>query len=128
MDVTHFTFQNWREMSLAVLKELPLSKKDILKMMDKLVYYKYVDEISDLKHGAYIRWINIENPSGPFQLTKGAVFCETKITDNGVYCICKNLGFVSTYFQISLEKNLIFQKFTKEEIIIIYAMEQAFTT
>lgn len=128
MEQPPFTIQNWREMSLAVLNELPLSKRERLKIMDKLLYYKYVDEISDLKYGAYVRWINIENPAGPFPLTKGALFCETKITDDGVFCICKNIGYVPTFFQISLEKNLIFQKFTKEEIILLYAMEHAFTT
>ena len=126
MEQHSFTFQKGREMNLAILKELHLPKKETMEMMNKLVNYKYVDEMSDLKYGAYLRWINIEHPSGPFVLTKGAIFCEMSITDNGVYCVCKNLGPVPKYFQISLEKNLFFQKFTKEEIILMYAIEHAY--
>ena len=99
----NFTTDKIKEMNLNVLKELQLPRKDTLELMSKLKDYKYVDEMNELKYGAYIRWIPIEDPTNIY-LTQGALFCEMKITDNGVFCICKNYGFKSRHFNISMDK------------------------
>ena len=78
--------------------------------------------MSDLKYGAYIRWIPIEDPEDII-LTKGGIFCEMKITDNGVFCICKNHGFNKRHFQISMDKTLIFQRLTNQEMILLNALD-----
>ena len=106
----NFTSKTIREMTLKILKELELPKKETVDIFNKLKDYKYVDEMNDLKYGTFIRWIPIENPDN-IHLTKGALFCEMKITDDGVFCVCKNLGYSARHFQISMDKNLIFQKF-----------------
>lgn len=118
----NFTTEKIREMNLTILKELHLSKKDTLEIMNKLKEYKYVDEMDELKYGSYIRWIPIEDPENIY-LTKGAIFCEIKITDDGVFCICKNYGFKSKYFQIAIDKNLIFQKLTSQEQVLLSALD-----
>jgi hypothetical protein len=105
-----------------VLKELHLPKKDTLELMSKLKEYKYVDEMNELKYGAYIRWIPIEDPTNIY-LTQGALFCEMKITDNGVFCVCKNYGFKSRHFNISMDKNLIFQRLTDQELVLLSALD-----
>lgn len=117
-----FTTKKMREMTLNILKELNLPRKDTLDLMKKLMNYKYVDEMNDLKYGTYIRWIPIEDPDNIY-LTKGALFCEYKITDEGVFLICKNIGFKSVYFQISLDKNLIFQRLTAQEQVLLNALD-----
>ena len=118
----NFTTDKMREMSLNILKELHLPKKDTLEILNKLKDYKYVDEMNELKYGTYIRWIPIEDPTN-IHLTKGALFCEMKITDEGVFCICKNYGFKSRHFQISMDKNLIFQKLTDQELVLLSALD-----
>ena len=115
----NFTTKSNREMTLKILKELELSKQETI---NKLKDYKYVDEMNDLKYGTFIRWIAIEEPTNIF-LTKGALFCEMKITDNGVFCVCKNYGFSSRHFQISMDKNLIFQKLTHQEFVLLTALD-----
>ena len=109
-------------MNLNILKELHLSKKDTLELLHKLKDYKYVDEMSDLKYGTYIRWIPIEDPNNIY-LTQGALFCELKITDKGVSCICKNYGFKTRHFQIEMDKNLLFQKLTNQELVLLSALD-----
>jgi hypothetical protein len=109
-------------MNLNILKELHLSKKQTLEIMNKLKYYKYVDEINELKYGSYIRWIPIEEPNN-IHLTKGSLFCEVKITDDGVFLICKNYGFKCNHFQISMDKNLIFQRLTDQELVLLSALD-----
>ena len=118
----NFTTDKMREMTLNVLKELHLSKNITLQILKKLKDYKYVDEMNELKYGTYIRWIPIEDPTNVY-LTKGALFCEMKITDDGVFCICKNFGFNSRHFQISMDKNLIFQRLTDQEQVLLSALD-----
>jgi hypothetical protein len=78
--------------------------------------------MNDLKYGTYIRWIPLEVPNDIY-LTKGALFCEMKITDDGIKCICKNYGYKSRYFQIEMDKNLIFQKLTEQELVLLSALD-----
>jgi hypothetical protein len=78
--------------------------------------------MNDLKYGAYIRWISIDNPD-KISLTKGGIFCEMKITDKGVFCVCKNHGFNTRHFQISMDKTLIFQKLTTQEQVLLSALD-----
>jgi hypothetical protein len=118
----NFTTKKIIETNLSILKELHLSNKDTLELLTKLKGYKYVDEMNDLKYGTYLRWIPMNNPN-VIILTKGAIFCETKITDDGVFMICKNYGFNSKHFHLSLDNNLIFQKLTGQEQIILSAMD-----
>jgi hypothetical protein len=118
----NFTTDKIKDMNLNILKELHLSKQDTLELLKKLRDYKYVDEMNELKYGAYIRWIPIEDPTN-IHLTKGAIFCEMKITDDGVFCVCKNYGFKSRHFQISIDKNLIFQKLTDQELVLLSALD-----
>ena len=117
-----FTSAKIKEMNLTIIKELNLTNKETFALLKKLTNYKYIDEMSDLKYGTYIRWIPIEDPTTIY-LTKGALFCETKITDDGVFCICKNIGYSSRHFRISLDKNLLFQKLTDQELILLSALD-----
>ena len=109
-------------MNLKVLKELNLSKHETLELLKKLKEYKYVDEMNDLKYGTYIRWIPLSNPEY-IDLKKGAIFCEINITDDGVQLICKNFGYKSKYFQIKLDENLVFQKLTEQELVLLSALD-----
>jgi hypothetical protein len=118
----NFTSDKIREMNLKILKELHLPKKDTIDMYNKLKDYKYIDEMNELKYGTYLRWIPIEDPDNIY-LTKGAIFCEIKITDDGVFCVCKNLGFPPRYFKLSIDKNLIFQKLTGQELVLLTALD-----
>ena len=110
------------EMNLNIIKELQLPRKNTIDIMNKLREYKYVDEMNELKYGAYIRWIPIEDPTN-INLTKGALFCEMKITDDGVFCVCKNYGYTQRHFQLSMDKNLIFQRLTDQELVLLSALD-----
>ena len=118
----NFTSNKMREMNLKIIKELELPREKTLDILKKLTDYKYVDEMSDLKYGTYIRWIPIENPK-QIELTKGAIFCEMKITDEGVFLICKNLGYSSKHFRIQMDNNLIFQKLTDQELVLLSVLD-----
>ncbi len=118
----NFTTTKIREMTLSILQELHLSREETISLYNKLKDYKYVDEMSDLKYGTFVRWIPIDDPANLY-LTKGAIFCEMRIADEGVYCICKNFGFPSRHFQIAMDKTLIFQKLTGQELVLLSALD-----
>ena len=118
----NFTSDKIKEMNLNIIKELQLPRKHTIEIMNKLREYKYVDEMNELKYGAYIRWIQIEDPTNIY-LTKGALFCEMKITDDGVFCVCKNYGYSQRHFQLSMDKNLIFQRLTDQELVLLSALD-----
>ena len=121
-NLLNFTSDKMKEMNLKIIKELELPREKTLEILKKLRDYKYVDEMSDLKYGTYIRWIPIENPK-QIQLTKGAIFCEMKITDEGVFLVCKNFGYSSKHFRIQMDTNLIFQKLTEQELVLLSVLD-----
>ena len=104
-----------------VLKELSLDKEERMRMMQMLKGYRYIDDMSELKYGAYIRWIPIENPR-EIEMKRGAIFCDVKIMDNGVYLVCKNYRSTK-HFQIKLDECLVFQKLTEQERVLISVMD-----
>jgi hypothetical protein len=119
-NIINLTTTKIKEMNLKILKELHLSRKDTLEILQKLNDYKYVDEMNDLKYGTYLRWIPIE---GDIYLTKGAIFCELKVTDDGLKLVLKNYGFSNKYFTIKMDDNIVFQRLTSQELVILSALD-----
>jgi hypothetical protein len=109
-----------KEMKIDILKELELSKEDMQSILQKLKEYMYVDEMSDLREGAFLRWIPIKDPDN-IHLTPGGVLCEINITDDGITLTCKN--FAHKYYRIKMEENLVFQKLSSQEQVMITAMD-----
>ena len=46
-----------------------------------------------------------------------------KIKDDGVFLVCKNFGYYPKCFQLSMDKNLLFQKLTDQELILLSALD-----
>jgi hypothetical protein len=118
----NFNSKKITEMNLKIINELQLERKEALDIMKKIKGYKYVDELNDLKYGTYLRWIPIIDPNNIY-ITKGALFCEYKIKDDGIYLICKNFGYSNKHFQIKLDENLVFQKLTDQEQVLLSALD-----
>jgi len=85
----------------------------------KLKEYIYIDGISELYDGSYIRWIPLSNPERIY-LTRGGNVCDINITEKGTSVVVKNLR--NNFMQMSLDKCLVFRKLKKEELILISAM------
>jgi hypothetical protein len=118
--IMNLTSKKILEMNLNILKELHLDKLTTLDYLKKLKEYRYVDEINDLKHGSFIRWIPIINPNY-LPLHYCGMICDIKITDNGVLITCKN--FMHRHYTFKMDECLIFQKLTSQEKIIILALD-----
>ncbi len=108
------------ELNLKILKELMLDRDTIIEYLRKLKGYRYIDELSDLKYGSFIRWMPIIDPNN-LTLNQCGIICDIKITDNGVIIVCKN--FLHRHYTFKMDEVLIFQKLTPQENVIISALD-----
>ena len=103
-----------------VIQKLQLKKDEIKELHTKLKDYRYINEINDINYGFYIRWINLKDIDD-LNLNRGAFISEIKITDNGIVIICKTR--FNRHFQIKFDENLIFQKISQQEQIILKILD-----
>lgn len=118
--IMNLTTKKIMEMNLNILKELHLERDITLNYLKKLKGYRYIDEINDLKYGAFIKWIPITDPNY-LPLNHCGIICEINITDDGVLIKCKN--FMHRHYTFKMDTCLIFQKLTSQEHIIINALD-----
>ncbi len=118
-NITNQTFQEIDEKKREIIGELELSNLATKDLLKKLEDYRYIDEMPDLQVGRYIRWINLTNPE-QIKLTNGGILCEIKIED-AVILVLKNS--MNRFFQINMDVNLIFQRLSEQERIILYAID-----
>jgi hypothetical protein len=118
--IMNLTSKKIFEMNYNIIKELHLDKPTTIDYLKKLKGYMYVDELNELKHGGFIRWIPITDPTY-LPLNHCGMICDIKITDNGVLITCKN--FMHRHYTFKMDECLIFQKLTTQEKIIINALD-----
>ena len=117
---------DWRKVHALkndMLQKLHLSRDELRTMNKKLKEYRYIDGAHDLRHGSYVRWIPLVGIKAG-KLTSGGVICEIK-TDNGVRVVCRNSSH--RFFQFMLGDCLVFQKVTREEAVLLSALEYLHT-
>jgi hypothetical protein len=116
----NLTTQKITQMKYDILKELEFSTQEIRGLLKKLKPYAYVDEMSELRYGSFIRWIPIKDPDNLY-LTQGAILCDIKVVDSGVQLCLKN--YAHKHFQIKMEENIIFQKLSGQEQVLLTALD-----
>ena len=118
--INNLTSELIKERKETILNELPITKKELGNLTKKLKGYRYVEELQELHIGCYIRWIKLKKPEDEIKLTNGALLCDIKIEDN-ILLVCKNN--MNKIFNVNMSENLIFQKLTDQEKIILYAID-----
>ena len=116
----HYTNKKIKAIKNDYLQKLQLSREELKDYHDKLKNYRYVDDLSDILYGRYIRWVNLKNPDN-LKLTKGGIIIEIKILENGIHVVCKNAR--NQRFQIKIDECLIFQKLTQQEHILLQLVQ-----
>ena len=102
------------------LQQLQLSREKLKDLHTKLKDYRFVDDLTNIQYGRYIRWINLKNPEN-INLTNGGLIIDIKIMSTGIHVVCKNN--MNRRFQIKIDENIIFQKLTDQERILISALD-----
>lgn len=81
----------------------------------RLMGYRLIDRICDLRNGRLIRWVKKSNGS----LTNGGLLMNVKIEDKGIILLCKNNAH--RFFNVRFDDSIVFQKLTMEEQIVLMA-------
>lgn len=108
-----------------LFKSLNLNEDHIQDLLNRLNDYRFIENIDDLVEGSYIRWINL-NELPEFKLKMGAKLLNIKTKeddeDNNLLSCVKFLGRMTSYFNIKFENNLIFQKLSEQELMLLYVI------
>jgi len=119
--IVGLTSKKIKQIKNDILQKLQL-KGDELKLYHlKLDDYRYVDELKDIQFGRFIRWIPLNKDDTQIKLTNGAYILDYKLTDNGIQLLCKNI--YNRFFQIKFDENLVFQKITNQEKVLLSVMD-----
>lgn len=102
-----------------ILQKLQQPNSKLKKFHNQLKDYIYIDNISDINYGSYIRWINLNKPNY-IKLTNGAFICDIKVKEDSINILCKTR--MNIFFELKLNENLIFQKLNNEEKILLSVM------
>jgi hypothetical protein len=120
LNIINTNIQEIKKKKNEILQELGLKRDDLKSFHKKLNGYMYIDNISDLKYGRNIRWINLKRLD-PIKITNGSVLCDIKIGAKGILLVLK--GFNASFITLYFNENIIFQKINDEEKIILKAVE-----
>jgi len=118
--ITKYNTRLIKQIKNDYLQKLLLPKERLKEFHKKLKDYRYVDDLSDIQYGRYVRWINLTDPEN-IKLTTGGIIIDIKILHNGIHLVCKNNRNIK--FQIKIDECYIFQKITDQERIILYAVD-----
>lgn len=105
-----------------MIKTLDIVSTQQKEIIKKLKGYRYVDEISNLKHGSIIRYIKCVDGN---LLNKCCILCDVKISDNGILIVGKN--FYHKHISFLMEDYLIFQKLSFQEKVILNSLDYLLT-
>ena len=119
-DIIDMTSEKIDENNISVIAELELDPEEEEKIISKLEGYKYIDDVSSLNSGAFIRWICVSNPA-KISLSKGAWICDIRFTDEGIAVVCK--GIYHRHFQLKFDECLIFQRLNDQERVLLSALD-----
>ena len=120
LNIINTNIQDIKNKKNEILQELGLKKDDLRSFHKKLNGYMYIDNISDLKYGRNIRWINLKRLD-PIKITNGSILCDIKIGAKGIVLVLK--GFNASFITLYFNENILFQKINDEEKIILKAVE-----
>lgn len=121
-NLLYLTSGKIKELKNNVLQKLYLERSELLHYHKVLKDYRYVDEIDEIKIGAYIRWFNLKKMEN-LKLTNGGFIVDMTPTDSDVQIICKNGR--NRVFSLKLQECILFQKISSQENILIKIIDYA---
>lgn len=86
-------------------------------IFDKLIGYRYIERVCEIRTGVYCRWINKSTK----KLESGGIIISIKICEDGIQIICKTA--FGRHISFRFDECIVFQKLTVEEQLILLAYE-----
>jgi len=105
-----------------IFEEMNLSEVEKEKAHKSLQFYRYISDLNDFKYGMFIRWYSLKKLNKrELKLEAGGFISDIKIKSNDVHLVCKNI--FGKHIQIKIGENIIFQKITDQEKVIISVVD-----
>ena len=98
-----------------VLIHVDKKSSQLKEYCEKLVGYRYVDELHLLHKGKYVRWIRLDDSTK--QLMKGGIVVDVRFGDIGPNVVCRMTS--GKFLQYRFNQCLTYQKLTDEEQLIL---------
>jgi hypothetical protein len=102
------------------LQKLLFDREELKHYHKLLTNYRYVDEIDELRYGSYIRWFNLKKTKS-LKLLNGGFIVDIKTNNKDIIILCKNSQ--NKFFNLKMDESFIFQKNTKQEVILIKILD-----
>ena len=124
LSISKLSYEKINTIKYNVLTRIGLEDDELESMILKLSDYRYVEELQDIHHGAFIRYIPLISTAdhgvktNEIILKQGGFICDIKITKSGVQLLCRS-HFRRKMFQLRLDEVLLFQKLAKQEEVIL---------
>ena len=119
--IDNLNYETIEKQKNTIIEKLFLSDEKTASLKRSLKQYRYIDELHELKYGAYIRYINLNNTNN-LHLNKGGFIYCIEIEENGIHIRCRS-GYKKCFFEIKFDEVLIFQKITEQEKTILDVLE-----
>lgn len=117
--ILSLTTEKIMKTKVGIVDELPISQEEKIALIQKLNGYRYVDEIHELKNGAFLRWIDMRDIDN-IVLVSGAFFCEIIFTDDNSCMRMRNIR--GRYFELKMDDVILFQKLSPQEKVLLSAL------
>lgn len=122
LDIISYTKQEIKTKKNDVFQKLNVDRETLLSFHKKLKDYRFIDDIHEVKHGSYIRWINLQNIK--LSLTNGGIVTtilyDKEESDNSVITIKNNRN---RFLSIKFDNIVLFQKLSEQENFLLDVMK-----
>jgi hypothetical protein len=138
VDMNYFTNNSLETISseiVEVLREHGITDTTLVNFCEKLVGFRFVDQIYQLHKGKHVRWMRVSNAktnevrdagltngSQNGVLTNGGIVVDVKFLDNGTQVLCKNKN---RFIQYKFDDCLTFQRLSSDELLVLTCMNNA---
>ena len=109
LGIMNLDFKKINQIKNDMLQRVGFNRETLKKYNKSLKEYRYIDELSDIKLGGYVRWVPLLDPT-KIKLTTGGVVCDVKL-ENNISIVCKNR--YNQMFEFKMTKNSCIGKIPK---------------
>ena len=121
-NVDYLTSGKITEHKNLIFDEMNLTKEERIKASKSLEFYRYISDLNDFKYGMFIRWYGLKKlQKRELKLESGGFISDIKIVANDVHIVCKTI--FNRHVQIKTSENIVFQKITDQEKVIISVVD-----
>lgn len=130
--ISTLTYSKIRRDINDILQSMQFKSGELKSLHHRLNGYRYIENDADIRVGAYVRWISLKTPDN-LVLTNGAHVCgvygadaddATDAAAGTMRIKCKTThGNRCRFFVLNADENVLFQKLTDQERIILDAFK-----